>query len=321
MEHKITIVVSALPESVREHIRQIAEKYGYRANFFDREQDAYEDVRTAEICYGSGVGLMQEGKELRWFHSAAAGVDRFLKPGVMQNEDMVLTGASGAYGVTISEHAVMTTLMLLRRNTEYRQIVAERRWGVYLPIRSIYGSTVTFLGTGDIGTETAGKFRAFGPREIIGVNRSGKCPSPVYDRIVKQEQIAEVLPQTDILIMSLPGTDSTIHFMNAERIAMLPEHAILVNVGRGSTMDQYALADALKAGKLAGAALDVFEKEPLDPEDPLWDCPDLFITPHIAGNMTLPYTVERNAQIFCRNLEDYLNGRPFRRVVDKNIGY
>ena len=109
--------------------------------------------------------------------------------------------------------------------------------------------------------------------------------------------------------------------MNRERIALLNSEAVLVNVGRGNALEQDALAQALREGKLHAAALDVFEKEPLPEEDPLWSCPNLLITPHVAGNLTAPYTVEKNVEIFCSNLKNFLEGRPLMHIVDRNRGY
>ena len=109
--------------------------------------------------------------------------------------------------------------------------------------------------------------------------------------------------------------------MNAERLALLPAHAVLVNVGRGNSLDQYALAELLERDRLAAAALDVFEQEPLPKDDPLWTCKNLLITPHIAGNMSLRYTVDRGCDLFCEDLENYLNGSPLKRLIDITIGY
>lgn len=321
MEKKITVAVAALSGEDREKIRAIAQEHGYAVSFFENSDEAMEDVRTAEICYASSTQLARAGKELKWFHSSSAGIDAYLKPGVFSREDVILTNSSGAYGVTIAEHIVMAALTLLRRQLEYGESVARRQWRQGLKIRSVKDSTVTLLGTGDIGTEAAKRIRAFGPRKIWGVNRRGLCPSEVYDEVIPQEEIERVLPLTDILIMSLPGTAQTVHFMDARRLELLPAHAILINVGRGSALDQRALERALREGTLGGAALDVFETEPLGEQDTLWTCPNLLITPHIAGNLTLDWTAKRNAQIFCDNLEAYLGGRPFARLADKKAGY
>ena len=135
-----------------------------------------------------------------------------------------------------------------------------------------------------------------------------------------QEFLDSVLPETDILIISLPGTAETLHMLDTRRLAMLPDHALIVNVGRGAVIDQQALESELRSGRLL-AALDVFEQEPLPDDDPLWTCPNLLITPHIAGNMTLPYTRRRIVELFLEDFENYCAGKPLARQVDLQRGY
>ena len=153
------------------------------------------------------------------------------------------------------------------------------------------------------------------------MNRGGGNPEGLFDRTVTVDRLEEVLPETDLLILSLPATAETKNILNAARLALLPETARLVNVGRGSAVDQQALEKMLREGKLAGAALDVFVQEPIPAEDSLWDCPGLLITPHIAGNMTLDYTVEQIVNQFLENLRNYAEGLSLRRLVDRKRAY
>ena len=197
--------------------------------------------------------------------------------------------------------------------------MARRQWIRALPVRSIHGSRAVLLGTGDIGTEAARRLRAFGTTSITGVSRSGRA-LPDYDRVLPVSRLNEVLPETDLLILSLPGTPETRGLLSAERLALLPDGAVIVNVGRGITVDQAALEKELRAGRLL-AALDVFEREPIPPEDTIWTCPNLLITPHNAGNMSLPYTVERAAAMFLEDLENYAAGRPLKHAADVRKGY
>ena len=134
-------------------------------------------------------------------------------------------------------------------------------------------------------------------------------------------ELDSLLPDTDILVMALPSTAGTVGILSRDRIALLPETAYVVNVGRGTAIDQSALVEALNAGKLAGAALDVFEKEPIPDGDPVWDAKNLLITPHISGQMSLGYTRDKNVALFCEDLENYAAGRPLKRYVDRKIGY
>ena len=121
--------------------------------------------------------------------------------------------------------------------------------------------------------------------------------------------------------MALPGTAETIHILNRERIALLPQDAFVINVGRGTAIDQEALAEALNHDRLAGAALDVFVPEPLPEDHFLWDTKNLIITPHISGNLTLGYTCDLNVQMFCEDLANYAAGRPLKGLVDRKLGY
>ncbi|MBQ1312032.1 MAG: D-2-hydroxyacid dehydrogenase [Blautia sp.] len=321
MEKKIIVAYTELTENNKEKIRKTAGRYGYAARFFPSAKEAIPDAADAEIVYGQGTELFLAAKEAKWFCSGAAGVDFAYRGGKPLRTDLLLTNSRGSYGVTISEHICMVLLELLRRQMDYEKIVKEKKWVRNLPVRSIRGSRITILGTGDLGKEAAIRLRGFVPLCITGVNRSGVCTEGAFDRVCTVEELEKLLPVTDILIMCLPGTRRTEGLLSRERLEMLPSHAVLVNVGRGSAVDQTALAELLTEGRLAGAALDVFETEPIPENDFIWDCRNLLITPHIAGNMTLEYTVEKNVELFCRDLENYCEGRKLERLVDLEEGY
>ena len=156
--------------------------------------------------------------------------------------------------------------------------------------------------------------------KLTGVSRSGR-PNPAFDRVVPMDRLEEILPETHVLIMSLPGTPETRHVLNRNRISLLPPDAFVINVGRGTAVDQKALAEALNGGKLAGAALDVTDPEPLPQDHPLWTAKNLLLTPHISGNLTLGYTRDLNVEMFCQDLENYAAGRPLQGLVDRKRGY
>jgi phosphoglycerate dehydrogenase-like enzyme len=156
---------------------------------------------------------------------------------------------------------------------------------------------------------------------MTGVNRRGSNPDNIYDRIVSLKEIDEVLPETDVLILSLPATDETIGLFDEARLNRLPEGSYIVNVGRGNVLDEKALERMLREGRLGGAALDVFEKEPLDRDSTLWDCPRLILTTHVAGNWTLPHTVEKIVSLFTADFENYCTGKPMKQLVDLEAGY
>ncbi len=321
MSRLLVVIIPSLSGARREKIRSAAEGKGYRAVFADSAEAARPELAEAEIVFTQDSTACRLAPKMQWICTPSAGVDHFLAPGLFANPEAALTGSSGAYGVTISEHVVMVTLEMMRRQPEYDAVVQARAWKRDLPIRSIRGSRITLLGTGDIGRECAKRLRAFSPACLVGVNRQGGNPEGLFDRVMAADRLDEVLPETDLLILSLPATAETRGILDAGRLALLPEGAFLVNVGRGSAVDQKALEKRLREGKLAGAALDVFEKEPIPADDSLWDCPRLLITPHVAGNMTLEYTAERIVDLFLENFENWTEGRPLKRLVDRKAEY
>ncbi|MDE6455845.1 MAG: D-2-hydroxyacid dehydrogenase, partial [Dysosmobacter sp.] len=217
-------------------------------------------------------------------------------------------------------HVVMVLLMLLRRMPEYGEVVRNRECVNQLPIRSIRGGGFTILGTGDIGVNVAERLRGMGAARITGLSRSGRKRAG-FDEVLPISRLDEVLPRARNLIMALPGTAETRHILNRERIALLPRGAYVVNVGRGSAIEQEPLAEALNAGRLGGAALDVMEPEPLPEGHPLWTARNIILTPHVSGNMTLGYTCDRNVELFCEDLRNYAAGRPLKGLVDRSLGY
>ena len=319
-ERKIVVWIPGIPEKQQKRIEKEAARQGFRAFFPENREEAGREAADAEVLFTQSSRLCREAPEVRWVCTPSAGVDHFLKNGIPE-ASALLSNSSGAYGVTIAEHVVMMTLEMMRRKDEYNQIVRDRQWIRNLHIDSIHGSRIALLGTGDIGRECARRLRGFRPACMMGVSRRGEDPEGLFDRTVAVDRLEEILPETDLLICSLPATAETEGLLTAERLAMLPETARIVNVGRGNVLDQKALERMLRGGTLAGAALDVFTEEPIPAGDSLWECPRLLITPHIAGNMTLDYTLEKIVTLFLEDLENYAAGRPLRRAVDREKAY
>ena len=324
MKRKLAAVCGFLTEAHRQEIAQAAEQCGFAASFYSSNEEALPHLAETEVIYAAATGgghkLAQAAPKLKWFCSISAGVEALLKDGVLPAGCQV-SNSSGAYGVTIAEHLIMVTIMLLRRYPEYDDKIRQKEWVSSLQLRSILGSRITIVGTGDIGTRYAERLRPFQPAKIVGVNRRGRKPSDVYDEIVTQDELDRVLPETDVLVLCLPGTAETNHILSKERIAKLPETSFVINIGRGNAVDENALADALNHGKLAGAALDVFAAEPLPKNSPLWETKNLIITPHCSGKMTLAYTRDRSVTMFCEDLANFVAGRPLLRAVDTKLGY
>ncbi len=320
MAGKLIVTVEVLTPEHQERIRAAAARHGMETCFFPWGKGALPQAAEGEILFGSSPELIGDMPGLKWICAPSAGLNQYLEPEGLLKEGVLLSNSSGAYGVTIAEHIIMVTLEMLRRQAEYTEIIRRREWKRDLAIRSIRGSRVTLMGTGDIGQEAARRLRAFAPASLTGMNLRGRNPEGLFDRCVLLEELDGVLQETDILVISLPGTKETRHLMDARRLALLPEGALLVNVGRGSIVDQQALEKELRSGRLQ-AALDVMEKEPIPPMDSLWDCPNLLLTPHSAGNMTLPWTVERIVEMFLEDLENYFAHRSLKRQVTRQKGY
>lgn len=316
-------LVVVLPDLTKEHIsriQQVAEQHGFECRFFDRSAESLPSLADAEVILGGSPFLSRNAQNLRWICSPSAGINQFMPADAFANTGAVLTNSSGAYGVTISEHIIMLLLELLRRQMEYQPHIARHEWFRRLPVRSIYDSRIALLGTGDIGQETLLRLKGFAPEQVTGVNRSGRNPGGVFDRVIRSTDLDKLLPETDILIISVPGTPDTHHMIGPEQLALLPDHAVIINVGRGSVIDQAALEQELRKGRLY-AGLDVFETEPIPEDSSIWDCPRLIITPHVAGDTTLPHTLDRIVDLFLEDFENYCAGRPLLRSADRGKGY
>jgi phosphoglycerate dehydrogenase-like enzyme len=228
--------------------------------------------------------LCRRGHALRWIQLLSAGYDGPLLHGIP--EGVILTNAGEAWSPTVAEHALALLLALLRRLPEYQRAQQQQQWDASVRplLGSIEGRTIAILGYGSIGRELTARLRPFGAR-MIGLTRSGARPAiePRPDGMAPVSQLHDVLREADALIVTVPLSDATRHIIDADALSCLPAHAVVVNVSRGGTVDPVALAAALRDGRLAGAALDVTEPEPLPADDPLWHAPNLIVTPHVAG--------------------------------------
>ena len=323
MSKTIVVARPGIDETEKKMILDTAAEAGCEV-IFGSGDELTEEMLSAEILYGEGPAMnaaAAKSDALEWLCASFAGVDDFCAPGAFKNEKAILSNSAGSYGVSLAEHAIALALMMMRRIPVFYDGIKEHKWLEPLPQDGIRDARVTLLGTGDAGSCLARRIKGFEPACITGVCRSGKSREEAFDKVVKTEKLKEVLAQTDLLIMSLPGTAETYHLMSEEMFAAMRPGAYLVNVGRGSVIDERALTEALKSGKLAGAALDVLETEPPAPDSPLWDTPNLLLTPHVAGNLTMAYTRRRNTEMFCEDLRRFAKGEPLLRQVDRSRGY
>ena len=319
---KILVLNQALTKDHKDSIINTAAKHNAEVAFAASEAEIPAGFEQPDIVYGFGTNIARNSKKLKWMCVPSAGVDFICKPGSFANDDCILTNSSGSYGVSIAEHIIAVSIMMMRRMTVYYAQTLAGKWGMErYHQKSLKEARITVLGTGDIGTEFAKRAKAFEPAQIIGVCRSGECKAPSFDKVLKVDALDSVLPETDLLVMSLPATPETEGILSRKRIEALPEGAYIVNVGRGSAIDEDALADNLDNAHLGGAALDVFRTEPLPEESRLWKTDNLMITPHVAGNLTLDHTVDRNVEMFLEDLDNYCAGRRLKYIVDRERGY
>lgn len=279
-----------------------------------------ENAADADMIIGNiPVALVPQLKNLKALQLNSAGNDGY-DTAIQQVPGARLFNASGAYGLALSEHMLCGLLMLMKKMHLYLDVQRESRWEPQGMVRSVYGSRILVLGLGDVGTKFAALVKTMGAH-VIGMKRTpGEKPACV-DELYTVDRIDEILPTVDAVCMSLPNTPETAGILSAARIAAMKPGAYVVNVGRGSAIDQPALAAALNEGRLGGAALDVTTPEPLPADDPLWTAKNCVLTPHVAGGFRLGQTKKYVLEIARENLRAFAKGLPMRNEVDVTRGY
>jgi phosphoglycerate dehydrogenase-like enzyme len=279
--------------------------------------DLDRGLRTAEVMLVGNFetdDLLRRAPRLKWIQSIFAGVEK-LAPVIPSS--ITLTNGSGIHAAKAGEYGIGAIILL---NTGFLPFIANQRRRVWQPIftTGLAGKSVVFLGTGKLAAAVARHCQAFGMR-VIGVNRQGQ-PAPLFDAVFGIDALPRALVGADFLVVTLPNTPDTQRIIGAREFAYLPKGAGLVSIGRGQVIDEAALAAALAAGHISGAVLDVFEKEPLPPESPLWGMENVVITPH-CGVDDLSGYLPRALNLFLDNVERYLSGAPLENVVDLVQGY
>lgn len=313
------LVTPPVNEGQKEKLRAAAK--GHELVFHIKDEVTQEDLRKADIILGNlrDPQKLALCENLKWIQLNNAGTEGYCEPGILP-KGAVLANSTGAYGLAISEHMIGCLFELRKKLHLYYRNQLAHDWKSEGFVGVVEGSTVLVVGLGDIGTTFARKMKALGCR-TIGVKRRITEKPQWVDELYGMEELEKLLPQADVVAMSLPGNPSTYHVLSRERIALLKENAVVINVGRGTAVDTDALSDALYDGKIAGAALDVTDPEPLPADHPIWNAPNALITPHISGGFALPETLEQIVELFARNLKRYLAGQELENVVDLETGY
>ena len=284
-----------------------------------------DEIVDAEIAVTWSVRPQQiaAAKKLRWIHSPAAAVHQLIFPELV-NSDIVLTNAREVHGPVVAEHVIALIFALAKKIPDAVRLQEKREWGQRrmwdeLPrVREVAGATVGLVGLGSIGRAVAKSAKALGMR-VVAVREHPEKGSGGADAVFGPAQMDEVFRQGDYIVLAAPVTNATKAIANAERVALMKCGACLINVGRGPLVDEAALASALREKKIGGAALDVFPKEPLAADSPLWDVSHLLITPHTAALTDKLW--DRHYSLFSENLRRYLAGQPLLGLVDKRKGY
>lgn len=263
-------------------------------------------------------------RKLRWIHSPAAAVHQLMFRELI-NSDVIITNAREVHGPVVAEHVMALIFALAKRIPQAVRLQLQRVWGQRAMWesqprpREISGATLGLVGLGSIGREVAARASALGMR-VVAIREHPEKGSPrTIAQVFPRSQLDVVLSQSDYVVLAVPVTPTTTGLINADRLAAMKPDACLINVGRGPLLDESALIAALRNHKIGGAALDVFEKEPLPADSPLWDLDNLLITPHTAGLTEKLW--ERHYALMSENLRRYLSGQPLLGIVDKKEGY
>jgi len=266
--------------------------------------------RVCSAAYGEALRRCA-GPALKWIHFTSAGIDRGLRMGLP--DWTTVTNATGVKAAMVSEHALALLLALVRRLPDLSADQRARRWRhdeAMTKVATLEGATVCVVGLGSIGREVARKAKAFDAR-VIAVSRAGAAEGAV-EQVFPRERIGEALGLADAVVICTSSEAESFHLIDAAALAAMGPKAFLVNVARGDIVDGAALTAALQGGRLGGAALDVTEVEPLAPASPLWDLPNVIISPHIAGGGSSGYPQQK--ALFAKNLARFAGGEPLLNV-------
>ncbi|NDJ55037.1 MAG: D-2-hydroxyacid dehydrogenase [Chloroflexi bacterium] len=315
-----------------------------RLNIIQREAKVFEDladvVDQVDVMYVWRSHLLpqpEQSDQLQWVQLHSAGFDHLLEHPLFSETGIMFTTTSGVHATPIAEYTLAQMLAFAQRLPSMLEDKARKQWSDerylrFMP-RELRGSTLGLVGYGSIGREIARLAQAFGMR-ILAVKRDlrnltlkryspgthiGDPDGSIPDRIYPTEALHSFLAECDFVVITVPLTADTYHLMDEQAFAAMRSDAVLINISRGKVVDEVALIDALKNEQIGGAALDVFEHEPLDTENPLWTQPQVILSPHISG--ITPQYAERAAAIFIENLERYVRGEPLINLVDRESQY
>jgi phosphoglycerate dehydrogenase-like enzyme len=279
-------------------------------------------IGDAEVVYGWPTRQqLRAARRLRWVQTPSAGVEMLCTIPEFVESDVVLTNGRGAHARVIAEHTFGMLLALTRRILRFEADRVAHRWAraeAEKEVLELAGWTIGIVGYGEIGRQVAQRAVGF-ELEVLAVDAEALPNAPHVAEVWPLDRLGELLERSDVVVIAAPYTPRTRHMIGAAELARMKPGSYLLVVSRGGIVDERAVADALRGGRLAGAGLDVFEQEPLPPDSELWDLPNLIITSHLAG-ASVPKD-RRCVEIFRENLGRYQRGERLMNLVDKRKGY
>jgi phosphoglycerate dehydrogenase-like enzyme len=296
------------------------EAFGYDIKVMKELDLIYsEDLEDVEVlvCYDPFKTLdIEKMKKLKWIQLSSIGIDQ-LPVEYIKNTSIIITNNKGGYSIPMGEWIVLKTLELFKNSKRIYENQANRKWKMDTSILELYGKTIGFIGTGTIAAEGAKRFQGF-EVSILGVNTDGR-DIQYFDKCYPMSELDEMLKLCDVVVVTIPYTKDTHHLINEDRFKEMKAKAFLINVARGSIVDEVSLVKNLRNGKLAGAALDVYEEEPLKEHSPLWDLNNVILTSH--NSWVSEMRNERRFKTICENMKRYVDEERLVNVVDLKKGY
>ena len=313
----------AIPQKYLDNMKNMGAEIIYDPWVYgEPEPPIKEDISSCNIVLTLGLNdslsIRKHAPNIKWVQSLSVGLDALLHQ-EMKNSSILITNTKGCTTVPIAEHTIAMISGLARGLPFMIRNQLNHEWN-QTPIVDLSKSTVGIIGYGAIGQEIAKRCKALDMRVVGCKKRIDSLQSDIFaDEIVGIDQLDYVIKEADFLVLALPSTTETYHLMNIDKLSLMKESSFLINIGRGNILVESELTTILKEKRIAGAALDVFEVEPLPKEHPLWQLENVIISPHNAYYS--PHTMDRYMALFLENIQRFMNGKELLNIVDKELGY
>jgi phosphoglycerate dehydrogenase-like enzyme len=295
-------------------------KLGYDITIIHEKQVEFsEEIKETEVlvCYNPFNTLdISKLNKLKWIQLSSIGIDQ-LPSAAFKNPCLKVTNNRGGYSIPMGEWIVLNTLQMLKHSKKLFEQQRNKKWKMDTGILEIYKKTIGFIGTGSIAIEAAKRFQGFGVK-ILGVNTNGRAVQ-YFDKCYSTQEVDEMLSICDVVVITIPSTKETYRLIDKSRLLAMKDGVFIINVARGNVIDEDELIKNLKTGKIASAALDVFDEEPLEKDSPLWKMDNIIISPHNSWISEMKN--ERRFEGIYENMKRYADHERLQNVVDLNRGY